>query len=241
MNRTTPNEFRGPEITPMLRDMLARQPGAETAPTAVQVRMVQGLERRAAATVSDARRTVGVDIDYLGIQPLFSDPRLYTADPNDWILGPAMRAEDRVVPVKEQKVLRRLAAADIDFPLIYTAHEVLKEKTKDIIDATSTPHTDLDAAHAAEVIGPVPDPHDTVTLGRRLEHRASKVLTNVRRTAVAGGTIAAGIVAAPVVLAGAALAAGLSQLDPIILGAMPIGEPREGQPAAWFVLARWDW
>lgn len=62
----------------------------------------------------------------------------------------------------------------------------------------------------------------------------------MRKTAIAGGAVVAGIVAAPIVLAGAALA-GLTHLDPIVLGAMPVREPRDGQAAAWFVLARWDW
>ena len=156
------------------------------------------------------------------------------------MLAPATRPEDLVVPKREQEILRRLAAADIDFPVIYTAHEVLKEKTKEIVKAEATPHTDIEVVHAATIIGPVPEPHESIKLGDKLEKRTSQVLTGMRKTAIAGGAVVAGIVAAPVVLAGAALA-GLAQLDPIVLGAMPVGEPRDGQAAAWFVLCRWDW
>ena len=48
------------------------------------------------------------------------------------------------------------------------------------------------------------------------------------------------IEAAPVVLVGTAAAA-ISTIDPIIFGAVPAVSAREGEPAAWYVLARWDW
>lgn len=243
MHRTTTKDRETVEVIPMLRSLLEQQPEGEIVPrrgAAIDTRWAQVLDRRAIITVEDARKTAGVDIEYLGIQPLFTKPRLYTAEPHDWILAPAIRTEDLVVPKSQQEILRRLTAADIDFPLIYPAHEVLKEKTKTIVKADATPHTDIEIDHAAEIIGPVPDPPESVKLGDKLEKRTSQVLTGMCRTAIAGGAVVAGIVAAPVVLAGAALA-GLSQLDPIILGAMPAGEPRDGTPAAWFVLARWDW
>jgi len=243
MLRTTTKDRETVEVIPMLRSLLEQQPESEIVPrrgAAIDTRWAQTLDKRAVILVEDARKTAGVDIEFLGVQPLFTKPRLYTAEPHDWVLAPATRPEDLVVPKREQEVLRRLAAADIDFPVIYTAHEVLKERTKEIVKADDTAHTDIEVVHAAEIIGPVPDPHDSVKLGDKLEKRTSQVLTGMRKTAIAGGAVVAGIVAAPVVLAGAALA-GLAQLDPIVLGAMPVGEPRDGQAAAWFVLARWNW
>jgi hypothetical protein len=231
------------EVSPMLRALLQQQPGDELIPqrgAALDSRRAHALERRATMTVEDARKIAGVEIEFLGIQPLFTKPRLYTAAIHDWVLAPATRPEDLVVPKREQEVLRRLSAADIDFPLIYTAHEVLKDRTQEIVRAQATPHTDIEVAHAAAIIGPVPDPHESVDLGDKLEKRTTQVLAGMRKTAIAGGTAVAGLVAAPIVLAGAVLA-GLSQLDPIVLGAMPVGEPRDGRAAAWFVLARWDW
>jgi hypothetical protein len=62
-----------------------------------------------------------------------------------------------------------------------------------------------------------------VKLGDKFEKRTSQVLTGMRKTAIAGFAIVAGV----------------SQLDPS--SAMPGGEPRDGQAAAWFVLARRDW
>lgn len=241
MTRTITKDNSG-EISPMLRSLLERQldGSAMSTSTALALRQNQVLDRRAIATVQEARKRAGVELEYLGVQPMFTKPRLYEAEPNDWVLGPVVRRADLVVPKAEQAVLRRLVAEDIDFAMTYVAHEVQKEKTAEIVRATDTIHTDIDAEKAAEIVGPVPDPHQTVELGERLGRRTGQVLRTVRRGAVVGGAVVAGAVAAPVVLAGAALA-GLAQLDPIILGAMPLGEPREGQPAAWFVLARWDW
>jgi hypothetical protein len=65
------------------------------------------------------------------------------------------------------------------------------------------------------------------------------------RTAV---PIAAGIAAAPVliatapfVLAGAAITALAAGLDPIVFGVIPAGPAASGHPAAWYILARWEW
>jgi hypothetical protein len=42
------------------------------------------------------------------------------------------------------------------------------------------------------------------------------------------------------VITGAALAS-LATVDPIVFGVIPAGRAIDGQPAAWYVLARWDW
>ena len=46
------------------------------------------------------------------------------------------------------------------------------------------------------------------------------------------------VVSAPFLIAGAGMAA---VLDPIIFGVIPAVSATPGQPAAWYVLARWDW
>ena len=222
----------------MLLEMLGRQPNLPAARAVSDLALAQArlLEDRAPVVVEEAR-AAGVEIEHLGQRPLFLAPRLYRAEPNDWIIGPVTRREDLVVPKAEQQTLRRLAAPDLDFE-IYVAHEVPKDRTA-AIDADSA-HVPLPAAAAAALVGPVPDPHRSVALGDRLERRTRQIGRGLRRTAVTGGALAAGIAAAPVLLAGAAVA-GLAELDPIILGAVPVGEPRDGEMAAWFVLARWDW
>ena len=231
------------DLSFMLRTMLDRRPAGEellrTADQGLALRQRAALERRAPRILDEAREA-GVELEYLGAQPLFTAPRLYEAEPNDWIIGAANHKGDLVVPGREQAVLRSLSAADIEFPLIYVAHEVPKTKTMEIVKSDETAHTEIETAQARALVGPAPEPSETARLGEQLGERSRQIMRGLRRTAVAGGAVVAGIVAAPVVIAGATLA-GLAQLDPIILGAIPAGEPREGQIAGWYVLCRWDW
>lgn len=243
MHRTITKDRPTVDLSPILRSLLERPLDSEIIPVRDRSFVRQQheiLERRGTALVAETRTRTGVEIEYLGNHPLFNRPRLYTGEPNDWVLGPANRSDDLVVPKAEQAVLRRLEAEDIYFPLLYVAHEVPKDKTQEIIKPAGATHAELEPAKASELIGPVPDPHSTAALGDRLNQRAGQVFRGIRRTAVAGGVLAAGVVAAPVVLTGAAFVA-LAQVDPIILGAIPAGESREGQLAGFFVLARWDW
>lgn len=242
MSNTITKERARHEIQPMLRSILDRPVAGDLAlrgTTALEPRQLEILDRRAIATVQEARQHAGTELEYLGIAPLFEKSRVYEGPEHDWIVGPANRRQDLVVPRQEQAALRRLVAADIDMPLLYVAHEVLPEKTANLAKGNST-HVEVEPEQAAEIIGPVPDPHHTVELGQRLDRRAGQGLLALGRAAKVGGAIAVGAAAAPVIALGAA-AAVLTQLDPIVLGAVPVGEPRDGQPAAWFVLARWDW
>jgi hypothetical protein len=238
-NNTT---YRPPDVNVMLQAMLSRQPVGDTlVPTAkaeLAIRQRQALARRATGVVEDARQ-VGVELEYLGAQPLFSTPRLYEAEPNDWIIGPANDKNDLVVPRREQAILKNLVAEDIDFPLVYVAHEIPKAKTTEIVKVDATKHTEIETEDAERLVT-VPEPVDAAQLGEKLGQRSHQVMRGLRRTAIAGGVVVAGLAAAPVIVAGATLA-GLAQLDPIIIGAIPAGEPREGQIAGWFVLCRWDW
>jgi hypothetical protein len=91
-----------------------------------------------------------------------------------------------------------------------------------------------------ELVGPIPDPAASVELGDRLARRSTQLITAAGRAATAVGVGALAIAAAPVALVGAAVA-GMATVDPIILGAIAAASSRVGDPAAWFVLARWDW
>jgi hypothetical protein len=56
------------------------------------------------------------------------------------------------------------------------------------------------------------------------------------------GAIAVAAGAAAVAVAAATAAAAAALLDPIVLGAWTLDREAEpGAPAAWFVLARWEW
>lgn len=207
---------------------------------ALAARQTHALESRVPETLALAK-AAGVELEYRGVQPLFKTPRIYTGtNGNDWTIEPLHRDTDCVVPKDQQAVIGKLLEADVDFPMLYIAHEVEGTKTKDIVRATDTAHTDITPEAVGELVGPVPEPQHAVTLGDRLNQRTAKTLTTIKKGAKFGGMAAVGIAAAPFVVAGAAVAA-LSQLDPIILGVEVIGEPRVGQPGAFYVVTRWDW
>lgn len=203
-------------------------------------RRALALERDAPEIVRSARKA-GVEIEFLGLNPLPGDPVLYEGPENDWVLAPVTTMDDAVVPPRERRQLSRLTESRIDFPLTYIAHEVRKEQTRALLEQQTQPGpVVLDRAEVAELVGPVPPPEATVALGDRMSRRSTKVLKAAVNTSKVVGVAALGVAAAPVVLVGGALAS-LATLDPIILGVIPAVTARSGEPAAWFVLARWDW
>lgn len=206
----------------------------------VVARCVATLERRAPEAVATAH-DVGVEIEHLGIAPLFAEPRFYEGDgENDWIFGPANQPEDVVVPRRERRELTRLVEAGFDTPYVYIAHEVPKNRTADLRAAAATGKRDLVPARVAELVGPVPPPAESVALDKRLSRRSTQVTNAARRALLVTGAAAAGVVAAPVVLIGGALAA-LATVDPVLVVAVPAISGKPGAPASWFVVARWDW
>jgi len=172
-------------------------------------------------------------IAYLGIGLLFAEPRLYRGGDTDWILAPANDSLP-VVPRREREALLRLRDAGVDFPLVYVAHEIPSDKNyRGSANATGLP-VSIDQVQAAALVGPVPPPREAVELSERLARRSSQVLTAVKRGVATAGAIAV----SPLVLMGSIAAAGL---DPIVLGAIPASSKVPGQPAAWYVLAKWTW
>jgi len=98
----------------------------------------------------------------------------------------------------------------------------------------------MSAEQASQLVGSTPVQLDSVQLADRLNARAAQVFTAMRKAAVVVGTAADAVAAAPLVLVGSAIGA-LATLDPVILGVIPAVSPRVGKPAAWYVLATWDW
>ena len=197
------------------------------------------LERNSPRLVKSASRA-GVDVTYLGIAPLFAEPRAYAGPQTDWIIRPAADHSDAIVPTAERDRLQRLVHAGIDFPLVYVAHEIPKSRLAlpaGITDQAKPRPVVLDQATAAEAVGSVPPPVGTSALAVRLGHSSQHLLTVLRTAPPIAGAIAA----APFVLAGAAIGALANGLDPIVFGVIPAGPPTPGQPAAWYTLARWEW
>jgi hypothetical protein len=204
--------------------------------TARTTRRAATLERNSPRLVSSASRA-GLDLTYLGIAPLFDEPRAYAGPQTDWVIRPVTDRGDAIVPAAEGDKLRRLVQAGIDFPLVYVAHEIPKGRLAipaTITDQAKPQPVTLDQASATQAVGPVPAPAATSALAEQLG-RSSRHLLTALRTAL---PIAGAIAAAPFVLAGAAFAGGL---DPIVFGVIPAGPQTPGQPAAWYILARWDW
>jgi hypothetical protein len=236
-----PKETSDPPPQAIVQELLRRPlvPALQQELRPSVARRVATLERHTPEIIGAARRA-GTEIEYLGINPLFAEARLYNGVQTDWVLAPADKHEAVVVPRHARQALQRLIAADIDFPVIYVAHEVPKEHTEHLRPAVDQGHIVLDRAEAAALVGPVPPPAAAVELGDRLAERSTQVVNAARRAVSIAGQTALGIVAAPVALVGGALAS-LGNLDPIVLGAIPALSARPGQPAAWYVLARWDW
>jgi hypothetical protein len=208
--------------------------------------MTARTSRRTATLERDSQRLVkvasraGANITYLGIAPLFDEPRAYAGPHTDWIIRPAADRSDAIVPVAERARLQQLLHAGIDFPLVYVAHEIPKGQLAipdGTADLTTAGPVVLDHATAVEAVGPVPPPGDASALAVRLGHSSQHLLTLLQGALRIAGTTAA----APFVLAGAAITALTTGLDPIVFGVIPAGPPISEQPAAWYVLARWEW
>ena len=192
------------------------------------------LERRA--------RDAGVPITYLGFSELFGDARGYSGPGTDWVIGPAQLG-DAVIPRDQRAKLAALVTADVDFPLIYVAHEIPKgrlaitDSQRGLHDQRRVQPVTLDQDAATRAIGPVPPPAGATATARRVGRSSKHLLSALGRAL----PVAAAIVAAPVLLAGAAVGALAAGLDPIVFGAIPVDSPAPGQLATWYVLASWDW
>ena len=119
-------------------------------------------------------------------------------------------------------------------PTIFVAHEIPKGKFAQTVDAPVGTTADVPGAVARSAVGPIPPPASTVEMGERLSERAHQVFAALGKIV----PIIGAVVAAPFQLAGAVASA---TLDPIIFGVIPATSTEPGEPAAWYVLARWDW
>lgn len=208
--------------------------------TVQTARRVVTLERSGPQLVRTAERA-GLNITYLGIAPLFDEPRAYAGPQTDWIIRPADPG-DGIIPAAQLDRLQRLVHAGLDFPRIYVAHEIPKDRLALPI-GTNDPPVTLGQA-AAEAVGSVPPPAETSALAARLGHSSQQLLTVLRAALPIAGAIAAApfvIAAAPFPAAGAVVAGLVAGLDPIVFGVIPAGAPVPGEPAAWYILAQWAW
>jgi hypothetical protein len=191
-------------------------------------RLGRGVERTAS--------TRGLEVEFLGVEELFSEARLYGEAMAPWVVTPA--AADPIVksglpiPAAQRSQLKAVVETGMDFPHLYLAHELGKEQARRTRKPDFGTYRALTAAELEQLVVKPEAPSAT----RRTAHRFD---TAARKLGRGAGIAAAGMgmaIAAPLLLAGAGL-------DPAILGALtlPGAGHAAGTPAAWFLLARWDW
>jgi hypothetical protein len=191
------------------------------------------LEREAPHLV-DLAKTANVDIQYLGIAPLPNGPRVFSGAASDWVLGPATAEDAHYIPRAQRRKLERLEESGFHMPTLFIAHEIPKGNVPQTDGSPVGTTAGVSEAVAKKAVGPIPPPAGTVEIGERLSERAHQVFSALGKAVPIIGAVAA----APFLLAGAVASAAL---DPIIFGVIPAVSTAPGEPAAWFVLARWDW
>ena len=201
--------------------------------TPAMARRVITLEREAPNLV-DLAKIADVDIQYLGIAPLPNGPRVVSDATSDWVLGPTTAEDAHYIPRAQRRKLERLEQSGFNVPTLFIAHEIPKGNVPQTVGSPVGTTADVSEEVAKKAVGPIPPPAGTVEIGERLSERAHQVFSALGKTVPIIGTV----IAAPFLLAGAVASAAL---DPIIFGVIPAVSTAPGEPAAWFVLARWDW
>jgi hypothetical protein len=214
--------------------LLRNTPNVQTR-SAMTARRVATLGREAPRIMS-LGRSVNANINYLGIAPMFNKALMFAGDETDWIVGPIGGTEIPVVPKEQRKTLERLEAVGAHFPMLYVAHEVKKGNFPGSLDAPSGSVASIPIEQVGEIVGPIPVPAGSVETAARLNLRTNQVFRAMGRV----GAVAGALAAAPLLLVGSAVSA-LSTLDPIVFGVIPALLAETDEPAAWYVLARWDW
>lgn len=194
---------------------------------------VATLEREAPFNVGIAK-DANVEIQYLGIAPLPEGIRVLSGATTDWVLGPVVLKDTDHIPRQQRQTLERLESSGLHIPTLFIAHEIPKGRLPSVLDAPMGSMTAVSKGDAEKAIGPIPPPASTVEMCEKLGERSRQVFSALAKTIPVIGTV----VSAPFLIAGAGIAA---VLDPIIFGVIPAVSASPGQPAAWYVLARWDW
>jgi hypothetical protein len=214
--------------------LLRNTPNVQTR-SAMTARRVATLEREAPRIMS-LGRSVNANVNYLGIAPMFNTALMFAGEETDWIVGPIGGTEMPVVPREHKKTLERLEAVGAHFPILYVAHEVKKGNFPGSLNVPSGSVASIPMEQVGEIVGPTPAPEGSVETAARLNLRTNQVFRAMGRV----GAVAGAVAAAPLLLVGSAVSA-LSTLDPIVFGVIPALLAETDAPAAWYVLARWDW
>ncbi len=223
----------------IVRQLLDQHPPiqAPSANSEALARRVAILERQGPELVHAAEEAK-VGIEVLGIAPLPPGPMYYEgSDGTGWVMGPATKPEDAVVPRSEGEQLHAIQDAGIYFPRIYVAHEVQEHHAERLRGQVPAGGLEVEPAHAVELAGPIPDPAVAVERGERMAEYSDQVVAAMRRT----GKLIVGAVTVPVQAAATVLAETAATVDPVVLAVIPAASEHPGQPAMWLRLVAWEW
>ena len=211
-------------------------PAAPSSPAAFPSTRLQPQLEELGGAVERHAADRGLEVEFLGVEPLFSQPRIYGEGTSPWVLCPA--AADPLIqaglpiPAVQRRRLDAIVKAGMDFPHLYLAHEVTEGRSH-LRERPSFEHcrTLTEDETKRLIVRP-----DAPAATRKSAKRVDQVARGVGRGIGLAATGAAIAVAAPLAL----LADGL---DPAVLGVLtlPGSGHKPGTPAAWFLLARWDW
>jgi len=227
-----------PTASEVVQQLLGQHPTTEplaNSGTALAQRVL-ALERQA-PELEQTVKNAGADIEHLGIAALPPGPMYYHGvDGAGWVMATAKTPEDSIVPKQQGQELRQIRAAGLYIPQIFVAHEIRPEQAERVRDHAPARGLPLEPAEAAELVGPVPPPAESVALGERMADRSRQIADGLRRT----GNLIVRAVTIPAEAATTVLTETV-MVDPIVLGAIPAASEQAGAPASWYRLVSWDW
>lgn len=196
-------------------------------------------------------RSRNAHVEVIGAAPLNTRPRVYNPGPrqNVWTVtkledDALIRRGEMAIPADQLNNLKRINDAGVEFTELLIAHEL---PLNTITASSRQGWRDLDGhdlqmlEHTARVPQPIETVRETRRVGDQIEHLTRRTLDGV--TQLANTASSTGRASWKVGLGAATgLAATLAALDPIVIGTTTIsGDSNEGELAAHYILARWDW
>lgn len=219
----------------VVRELIGQHPIERTATELATAERLNQLERQAPELVRIAREDAGADIEYLGIAGLPDGPTFYEApDGVGWVLLPGS-IEEAVAPRPQMETIQRVSEA-LYFPSTFVAHEVTPEMAANLQGQAGPAGLKLRPSEVAEVVPPVPPPAEAIAEGERMAQRSQQIVDAAKRT----GKLIIGTISIPA-SAAAAVVTAAATLDPLVMGVIPAGPEHPGAPAAWYLIAKWDW
>jgi len=198
---------------------------------------VAELTRTAEAVVRKAL-DAGVDIEFIGVEPLRDRPVLYSGD-NTWVVCPAaqdpLMKQGMPIPSRQRAKLDSLVKAGLNFPHLYFAHEIPKGVSLPVgLARDNDGGIFLSTDDVTRLVVRPAAPAKTRKTAELLDNASRIIASGVAKTAAAAAVLAA----APLLLLLA-----FEGLDPAVFGAIirPSDSNTASPPAAWFLLTHWDW